>query len=294
MFKLGLIRRHILTAGLCVLDLTALHGTVLALYSQHPCWTVVQVPLRYSWVHDNVGGRQPLTSARALHSFTSELSNTTSRMQRIVSGGAWKRIVLWVFWSLSLLVTVFYVIVNFYTCSKLISYAGNIDFWNTSDLTAQNLKNVTASLFQDSHKIWRAPISATMLGGIMVLIYIVLSFIILLRKQIKRAGPGFGYGFVVAWCFVMSWFTLICALILDSFNKQAQRYYSQESGWNQNAYVATYIVSYITAAMFMVFFVCMLLFQGGIEKRLGLAPTKKFTKSQTLEMNALNQGPEAS
>jgi hypothetical protein len=32
-----------------------------------------------------------------------------------------------------------------------------------------------------------------------------------------KGGPGFGYGFIVAWAFVMSFFCLLCGLILQGF-----------------------------------------------------------------------------
>lgn len=38
------------------------------------------------------------------------------------------------------------------------------------------------------------------------------------RKSINKSGPGFGYGFIMAWCFVMMFFMLLCGLVLDSFS----------------------------------------------------------------------------
>lgn len=35
--------------------------------------------------------------------------------------------------------------------------------------------------------------------------------------MVKMAAPGFGYGFVVAWAFVLSFLTLMCGLILEGF-----------------------------------------------------------------------------
>jgi hypothetical protein len=32
-----------------------------------------------------------------------------------------------------------------------------------------------------------------------------------------KGGPGFGYGFIVAWAFVMSFFTLMCGLVVEGF-----------------------------------------------------------------------------
>ena len=37
------------------------------------------------------------------------------------------------------------------------------------------------------------------------------------RKSINRSGPGFGYGFLVAFCFTLAFFCLLVGLILDSF-----------------------------------------------------------------------------
>jgi hypothetical protein len=51
----------------------------------------------------------------------------------------------------------------------------------------------------------------------MVLLFNVLSCFILVKGSISQSGPGFGYGFIVAWCLVLSFFTLLCGLILDGF-----------------------------------------------------------------------------
>lgn len=38
------------------------------------------------------------------------------------------------------------------------------------------------------------------------------------RKSIaKKAGAGFGYGFIVGWCFVMAFFSLMCGLVMQGF-----------------------------------------------------------------------------
>ncbi|GFH21086.1 uncharacterized protein HaLaN_18322 [Haematococcus lacustris] len=100
---------------------------------------------------------------------------------------------------------------------------------------------------------WRAPIAASILGGLMVLTFNIMSCVVLIRwvihfvhcnslmpcalvpcitvdimhtivhrKSINRSGPSFGYGFVMAWCFVMAFFTFLCGLVLDSFGGWAQ------------------------------------------------------------------------
>lgn len=46
-----------------------------------------------------------------------------------------------------------------------------------------------------SNNIWRAPIAACALGGLMVVLFNLMSCVVLLRKSIARkAGAGFGYG----------------------------------------------------------------------------------------------------
>lgn len=37
------------------------------------------------------------------------------------------------------------------------------------------------------------------------------------RKSINKSGPGFGYGFIVAFCFTLAFFCLLCGLVLDGF-----------------------------------------------------------------------------
>ena len=37
------------------------------------------------------------------------------------------------------------------------------------------------------------------------------------RRSMVKTGPGFEYGAVLAWAFVMSFFTLMCGLILEGF-----------------------------------------------------------------------------
>lgn len=68
-----------------------------------------------------------------------------------------------------------------------------------------------------SNQIWRAPVAAALLGGLLVLLFNLLSCAILIRKSIEKRGPGLGYGFVVAMCFTLAFFVLLCGLVLDGF-----------------------------------------------------------------------------
>lgn len=42
------------------------------------------------------------------------------------------------------------------------------------------------------------------------------------RKSINRSGPGFGYGFLVAFCFTLAFFCLLVGLIMDSFKNTVE------------------------------------------------------------------------
>ncbi len=42
------------------------------------------------------------------------------------------------------------------------------------------------------------------------------------RKSIAKRGPGFGYGFLVAMCFTLAFFTLLCGLVLEGFKDVVQ------------------------------------------------------------------------
>ncbi|GFH27654.1 uncharacterized protein HaLaN_26015, partial [Haematococcus lacustris] len=246
--------------------------------------------------------------------------------------GECRRIMLWMFWTLNM------------------SYTDlQIAFENTA---------------------WRAPIAASILGGLMVLTFNIMSCVVLIRwvihfvhcnslmpcavvpcitvdimqtivhrKSINRSGPSFGYGFVMAWCFVMAFFTFLCGLVLDSFGGWAQgtsrpsclackqpchdqqwpavdlcvqRHASyrliddganwcghhvksvstcvcvqamlSKSTWRKRltgrligrvpTTVGTVALAFICSAMYMKFFLGMIIFQGGISKTIGLYDVK--------------------
>jgi hypothetical protein len=113
-----------------------------------------------------------------------------------------------------------------------------------------------------SNQIWRAPMAAAALGGLLVLVFNILSCGVLVRcvpnydpteqppraafllphsqptptaphhipppqtpptprsKSIeKRGGPGMAYGFIMSACFTLSFFVLLCGLVLDGFKE---------------------------------------------------------------------------
>lgn len=137
------------------------------------------------------------------------------------------------------------------TATNLANASGNLHIatWKDAQSTVRSFV---------SNNIWRAPIAACALGGLMVVLFNLMSCIVLLRKSIaKKAGAGFGYGFVVGWCFVMAFFTLMCGLVMQGFTSTVEGQLTAESGWTSmmtGAFKATYVFGYIVACMFVIFF----------------------------------------
>jgi len=68
-----------------------------------------------------------------------------------------------------------------------------------------------------SNEIWRAPIAAAVLGGLLTLFFNLVSCGVLAKKSVDRRGGGFGFGFVAAMCASLAFFSLLCGLVLDGF-----------------------------------------------------------------------------
>lgn len=68
-----------------------------------------------------------------------------------------------------------------------------------------------------SNEIWRAPIAAAVLGGLLALFFNLVSCAVLAKKTVDRRGGGFGFGFVAAMCASLAFFSLLCGLVLDGF-----------------------------------------------------------------------------
>jgi hypothetical protein len=68
-----------------------------------------------------------------------------------------------------------------------------------------------------SNEIWRAPVAAAVLGGLLTLLCNVLSCAVLAKKTSDKRGGGFGFGFIAAMCASLAFFALLCGLVLDGF-----------------------------------------------------------------------------
>ncbi|KAI8464151.1 MAG: hypothetical protein J3K34DRAFT_441378 [Monoraphidium minutum] len=206
-----------------------------------------------------------------------------------MSSGEAKRTILWATWTLNLIVDGVYVLLCWITADNLSRASGNLHIENGWKDVSQSAKAFV------SNNIWRAPIAACALGGLMVVLFNLLSCLVLVRRSIARTGPGFGYGFVVAWAFVMSFFTLMCGLILEGFKDVVSSELEKTENWTAlatGAFQACYGFSYVVSGLFMLFFLIMLVFQGAVTKELGIYDAMAQGK-RLAEMNALASGGAA-
>ncbi|MEW5307497.1 MAG: hypothetical protein WDW36_009888 [Sanguina aurantia] len=184
--------------------------------------------------------------------------------------GECRRIMLWIFWTFNLLINAVYCFLTFLTAYNL-------------------LKTYNELKVEYSNTAWHAPIAASILGGLMVFMFNVLSCIILIKKTINRSGPGFGYGFIMAWCFVMAFFTLLCGLVLDSFSGTVASDLASEPSWgaiSTGVYSGTVVFCFVCMGFYVVFFICLAVFSRGISKQLGLFD-KAYDDKMKQEMAAM-------
>eukprot|EP00775_Hariotina_reticulata_P012892 gene12892-13018_t len=159
-----------------------------------------------------------------------------------------------------MLITSIYYILSFCTCANLVK--------------SYKLLNINIS-----NEIWRAPIAATLLGGLLVLLFNILSCAILIKKTVNKGSPGFGYGFVCAFCFTLAFFCLLCGLVLDGFKDVVKGQLEVKladtwSKYNTGTYIGTIGFAYICFVMFILFFFSLVIFQGAVTEELGLPPVR--------------------
>ncbi|GBF99933.1 hypothetical protein Rsub_12626 [Raphidocelis subcapitata] len=185
--------------------------------------------------------------------------------------GEGKRIFLWTFWVANLLVDAVYVVMSWSTADNLSRASGNLHIENG---WKQDVGQTARAFI--SNNIWRAPVAAAALGGLMVVLFNLLSCGVLLRRSMARGAAGFGYGFMLAWAFVLSFFTLLCGLVIEGFKDVVVKELEKTENWTTlatGAFHASYAFSYIVSALFMVFFLVLLLLQNQITKELGIYET---------------------
>lgn len=171
--------------------------------------------------------------------------------------------------------------------------------WSAAEQTARAFVSKSAG-------IWRAPIAACAIGGLMAALFNVTSCLVLVRKSLLPPGASsFGYGFVTAWSLVLAFTMLLCGLVLESFKSTVRDRVDPETatvlvgvggggdgdaataaatgaatattaaggatGWTRamtGAYAASYGFAYVCTALYALFFLVLLGFQKAISRQL--------------------------
>lgn len=131
---------------------------------------------------------------------------------------------------------------------------------------------------------WRAPLATCILSSLLVIGFDLMSCITLIKKSINRAGPGFGYGFIVAYAFCLSFFMLLCGLVLDCFRPKLASL-SKDINWTAfntsntsfkwNHYDHTTVIgaevfALINFVTFLLFAIVLVVLQAGVSEQLGI------------------------
>lgn len=133
-----------------------------------------------------------------------------------------------------------------------------------------------------SNSIWRAPIAACAIGGLLVVVFNLLSCFVLARRSYLRAAAGFGYGFMLAWALVLAFLCLMVGVVLQGFQdvvatRLAAAAAAAEAGaeaWSPlatGAFNAAFGLAYVCAALYALFFLALLVFSREVSEGLGIA-----------------------
>jgi len=178
-------------------------------------------------------------------------------------------------WVTVWLITSIYVALAVAVFSKLVQAANNL---------ALNAEQVVMN------KMWRAPLSALSLSALLVFGFNFMSCITLIKKSINRGGPGFGYGFMMAFSFSLSFFLLLCGLVLDGFRPQVQlilecknctsgsnstSIFDGVKSWSKyssEAFVAAEVFSLICFVTYLLFAILLVVLQAAVSEHLGIEP----------------------
>ncbi|GLI62517.1 hypothetical protein VaNZ11_005173 [Volvox africanus] len=170
------------------------------------------------------------------------------------------RIILWMSWVTNMIVTTLYYLLSAVTFYKLLN-------------ASQQSGNFSETL-RTLDRYWRAPLASCLLGALLVFGFNIFSCCILLKKSINRSGPGFGYGFMVAFCFTLAFFCLLVGLVMDSFKVTIHNTLEgKNTSWTKYStelYVGAEVFAFICFVMFMLFFLTLVIFQGAVTDHLGI------------------------
>jgi len=187
--------------------------------------------------------------------------------------------VLWMTWVTQWLLNSIYIVLTFVTFTKLWEASsaylpGTDNFWN--------------------QKSWRAPMASCMLGGLLVIGFDLMSCVTLIKKSINRAGPGFGFGFIVSFSFILAFFLLLCGLVLDGFRTTVQNLEAYDwsnptglannqtanpsgfkwSKYDSQTFVGAEVFALLNFCTFLMFGAALCILQAGVSEQLGIVDNR--------------------
>lgn len=146
------------------------------------------------------------------------------------------RVVLWGLWIVNALASIIYLGVSMYTFNNVRTGVSHLSSFPNSDAFKSSM------------------LSATMLGFIVVLFFLVFSFFVLAIGMFRDVSLG--YGIMLGACTHTSFFMLLAGLVLQSDESLADAFH-KKGIWSLNAYrsyVVTYGFSYLLVGLYALLF----------------------------------------
>ncbi|KAL6747760.1 hypothetical protein V8C86DRAFT_2899110 [Haematococcus lacustris] len=178
------------------------------------------------------------------------------------------RIILWMVWVTVWLITSIYVALSVITFGKL---------WQAASEFSYGPKDLAKS------KIWRAPLTSLVLGSLLTFGFNLMSCVTLIKKSVNRGGPGFGYGFMVAFAFSLSFFLLLCGLVLDGFRDEVRTRLEPQtfpngtttgahswSTYSSETFVGAEVLSLLSFVTYFLFAIVLVVLQSTVNEQLGI------------------------
>ncbi|GLC41916.1 hypothetical protein PLESTB_001047200 [Pleodorina starrii] len=188
------------------------------------------------------------------------------------------RIILWMSWVTNMIITTIYYLLSAVTFYKLLNASQQTDLslgvsQQTNGTASVDLSNLPHKILTID-RVWRAPLASCLLGSLLVFGFNMFSCCILVKKSVNRSGPGFGYGFMVAFCFTLAFFCLLVGLVMDSFRATVHDYLqAQSASWTKYStelYIGAEVFAFICFVMFILFFLTLVIFQSAVTDHLGI------------------------
>lgn len=163
------------------------------------------------------------------------------------------RAFLWVTWLACTIFATCYTVLSLKTFAKI--YEAFMD--------AENPDNQTVAV-----------LVAAFAGAAMVVGFSIISFLLLISKQVSSSRTGYMYGFVNALALALALLCLLCGLVLTAFEEDIEVGFSATGAggysWSNsdtNVFKSTYWFAFVNAAAYFVLFLVMILASCTIDRQ---------------------------